>query len=62
MKNQFNIVARCERCGRFMKRGLVFWANHVLNECPVTSKPLVLGDKIRYVDPITPKKMLDFWD
>jgi len=34
----FPAMSRCDRCGRFVKRGLWNWINHELDECPGKSR------------------------
>jgi len=36
---QFAPVQRCDRCGRFVRRGLWSWVTHETEECPVKAKP-----------------------
>ena len=38
--NFFPAMGRCDRCGRFMKRGLLSWMKHVTEECPGKSRRL----------------------
>ncbi len=34
-KSELPPVGRCFECGRFMKRGLLNWIDHIENSCPV---------------------------
>jgi len=36
-------MARCCFCGQYIKRGLLHWTNHTVNECPA-NKPIVYGN------------------
>ena len=33
-------VTRCEKCGRFVRRGLWNWITHVQDQCPYKAPPI----------------------
>jgi len=43
-------MTRCPDCGRFMKRGLSFWVEHSINNCPAVKKHKAGAGILVYAD------------